>query len=155
MSPSSSRSLSREPSSATSSPRPSDSPTALAMASPRADPVRVPPDLFVPAVDPLPALTGRAPEDAEDPEDAVPDLLTWAALDPGRVVADPVRAPPAEVLAAPVFVPEACRGELCAVRAVAPVVAAAVAPGAPVGSTVQFRNMKYCWPSVHRLVVTQ
>jgi len=123
----------------------------LAMASPRADPVRVPPDLFVPAVDPLPALTGRAPEDAEDPEDAVPDLLTWAALDPGRVVAAPVRAPPAAVLAAPVFAPEACRGELCAV----PVVAAAVAPAAPVGSTVQFRNMKNCWPSVHRWVVTQ
>ena len=45
--------------------------------------------------------------------------------------------------------------ELCAVRAGAPVPALAVAllAAAPIGS--QFLNMKYCWPSVHRLVVTQ
>jgi hypothetical protein len=48
------------------------------------------------------------------------------------------------------------RRELCPVRtAGVPVVAAAVAPAAPAGSTVQFLNMKYCWPSVHRFVVTQ
>ena len=32
---------------------------------------------------------------------------------------------------------------------------AAGALAAPAGVTSQFRNMKYCWPSVHRFVVTQ
>ena len=46
-------------------------------------------------------------------------------------------------------------GDDGAVRTGAPVPALAVAllAAAPTGS--QFLNMKYCWPSVHRLVVTQ
>jgi hypothetical protein len=47
------------------------------------------------------------------------------------------------------------RAEFCVVFAVPPVVAPATAPAAPTSSVVQFLNMKYCWPSVHRLVVTQ
>ena len=60
---------------------------------------------------------------------------------------------------------EACRDEpdpdepgragFGAVRAEPPVVAPPTAPSAPTSSVVQFLNMKYCWPSVHRLVVTQ
>ena len=42
-----------------------------------------------------------------------------------------------------------------AVRAEPPVFAPPSAPSAPTGCGSQFLNMKYCWPSVHRLVVTQ
>ena len=108
--------------------------------------------------------------------DAVP-LLARAGADPcaaGRPLAEPLRAPLAAVLApgavlapAPeaVFAPEAGRDEpdpdetgragLGAVRDEPPVVAPPSAPSAPAGTGSQFLNMKYCWPSVHRLVVTQ
>jgi len=76
------------------------------------------------------------------------------------------RAPLAEVFAPPepdrlpsatgLADPEPDRSELCVVRPVMPVVAAAAAIAAlPVGTIAQFRNMKYCWPSVHTFVVTQ
>ena len=41
------------------------------------------------------------------------------------------------------------------VFAALPAVALPTAPSAPTGVVSQFLNMKYCWPSVHRLVVTQ
>jgi hypothetical protein len=93
-------------------------------------------------------------------------------------LAEPVRAPLAEPVRAPLAADlapdaalafdagraEACRdepdpddagrAELGAVRAGPPVVAA-TALSAAASSVVQFLNMKYCWPSVHRLVVTQ
>src|SRR5213078_4516788 len=101
-----------------------------------------------------------------------------------RPLAVPLRAPLAAVLAPAVLAPavlapavlapapgraeagraEACRDEpvpdagragFCAVLAVPPVVAPATAPAAPTGWGSQFLNMMYCWPSVHRLVVTQ
>jgi hypothetical protein len=70
----------------------------------------------------------------------------------GRVAAAAGRAavPAVEVLAAA----ERERSELCVATAVP--VAGAVALAAPAGvTTSQFRNMKYCWPSVHTFVVTQ
>ena len=67
------------------------------------------------------------------------------------VLAGPVLAVLA--FAGPVLAPDAGRAELCVTRAVP--LAAAVAPAAGTGSVVQFRNMKYCWPSVHTFVATQ
>ena len=47
-------------------------------------------------------------------------------------------------------VPELGRTELCVARTAVP-----AAPTVAGSAGAQFRNMKYCWPSVHRLVVTQ
>ena len=70
--------------------------------------------------------------------------------------ADPVFAPLPAALAAPdPEEPERGRSELWVARTGPPVVAPASAPAAPTGSVVQFLNMNHCWPSVHRLVVTQ
>ena len=90
---------------------------------------------------------------AADPVRAPP------AAEPVRApAAGPVRAPPAAALAAPDAAAD--RLKPGAQRALGgptgpPVVAPPSAPSAPTGSVVQFLNMKYCWPSVHRLVVTQ
>ena len=105
--------------------------------------------------------------------DVVPLLVARAEADPCPadrllavlVGAVPFRAPP-EVLVAPdagragrcpdeLDRDELDRPEFCAVLADPPVVAPPSAPSAPAGWGSQFRNMKYCWPSVHRLVVTQ
>ena len=73
-----------------------------------------------------------------------PDAV-FAGLLP--VFAAPVAVP---VLAVPVFAADVGRSELCAARTGLPPAGAAWA-----GSTVQLRNMKYCWPSVHTFVVNQ
>jgi len=109
--------------------------------SPAAEPVRGPLGPVLAAADPALALG------APDP---------WRPL-PAPVPDAAVRVPPVAVFAEPgaVFAaPDAGRSELCVARGWLPV-AAAVAPAACAGSTVQLRNMKYCWPSVHRFVVTQ
>src|SRR6266566_490740 len=129
---------------------------------------------------PVRAVPVRAVPVRAEP-DAVP-LLALAGADPcaaGRPVAEPLRAPLAAVLApeavlapAPeaVLAPEAGRAEagrdepdpdeagragFGATRAEPPAVAPPSAPSAPTGRGSQFLNMMYCWPSVHRLVVTQ
>jgi len=107
-------------------------------------------------------LTRAEPEPADAGRPLAVPAFASPAAEPVR--GPPVRAPPAAALAAPD--PEAPgdpgrgdpgrgdpgRGELCAVRT-EPTGPAVVAPAAPIGS--QFLNMKNCWPSVHRLVVTQ
>src|SRR5262249_17986812 len=96
------------------------------------------------------AAAGRAGRDGR--------ALPWLLCVPpelGRVFAAPA-----------VFVPGARGGPAAGLGAPAPGRGGrgggpgrgAARPGGPagsVGSVVQFRNMKYCWPSVHRLVVTQ
>ncbi|HJZ01647.1 MAG TPA: hypothetical protein VJ305_13055, partial [Streptosporangiaceae bacterium] len=139
---------------------------AAAAASPRADPVRG-------RVAPAPAVAdaGRdvlvrplAPADAGL---AVLELrvpLAPVFAEPAAGFTEPaagftvleLRVPLFTVfaeLAAGFAAPDVRRAVLWVARA-APV-AAAVALAACASSAVQFRNMKNCWPSVHRLVVTQ
>jgi hypothetical protein len=104
-------------------------------APPAVDPVRAPLPAVLAAPDPETALA------APDPEAAL------AAPDPEAALAAPDPAEAEE--------PERGRSELWVARTGPPVVAPASAPAAPAGSVVQFLNMKNCWPSVHRLVVTQ
>jgi hypothetical protein len=112
-------------------PEPVDAVRPLAVpvrAPPPDDPVRAPPEdepVRVPPVR-VPLPAALTAPDPEDPED--PD-------DPGRA--------------------EFGRSEFCVARTGAPMVAPPKAPSAPTGSVVQFLNIRYCWPSVHRLVVTQ
>src|SRR5690242_3587673 len=116
---------------------------------------------------------GRDEVPVRAPLDALAALMRAAAAGDVRPVDVPLRAPLAAlaapaVLAVPVLLaaPLAWRvaacpdepvreepvlAELCAVRAGA--LSVALLAAAPIGS--QFLNMKYCWPSVHRLVVTQ
>src|SRR5581483_4683211 len=105
------------------------------------------------------------------PLDALAALIRAAASADVRPVDVPVRAPAALAVPA-VLAPLAWRAVACpaepgraepdraepdAVRDEAPVpglgLAVALLAAVPIGS--QFLNMKYCWPSVHRLVVTQ
>jgi hypothetical protein len=86
----------------------------------------------------------RAPLSAE-PRGAVASVRPLLAA---------VRAPPDGAFALPPAdgraAPEVGRSELLVVRTVVPAAPAVAGTG---GS--QFLNMKYCWPSVHRFVVTQ
>jgi len=117
----------------------------------RAAAVLVPDDGLVP----LPA--GLAPL----PAGLVPLPAGLVPLAAGLVL--PVRAEPAVVFAAPdaglaeldaePAGPDSERIALRVARARPPTAVAVLLGGA--GSTVQLRNMKYCWPRVHTLVVTQ
>jgi hypothetical protein len=151
-------------------------PDAAAAASPEADPVRTCPDPLVAPPEPGAALgrdPGEAPAEPGRPLPApalAPPAAGFAgaalALAPDAGFAAPpalaLPAPPWAALAAP---PDAAdRGELGAGLAAGAadlvadadgLAAGAVAPAGCTLSTLQFRNMKYCWPSVHRFVVTQ
>src|SRR5690349_1446282 len=133
------------------------------------------PDRAVPVrAVPVRAVPVRAFPVEPEPDAVAP--LARAEADPDaavcRPLAVPLRAPLAAGLAPPAadLAPaagraEACRDEpvpdaagragFCVVFAAPPVVAPATAPAAPTGWGSQFLNMMYCWPSVHRLVVTQ
>src|SRR6266566_994889 len=124
-------------------------------------------------------VAGRDAVPVRPEPEAAPPPLARAGAGPGaacRPLALPLRAPLAAVLAPEAVLAswagraEACRAGacragrdpdeagrawFCAGRAGPPVVAPPTAPSAPPVSVVQFLNMKYCWPSVHRLVVTQ
>src|SRR6476469_5098804 len=123
---------------------------------------------------PVRAVPVRAFPVEPEPDAVAP--LARAEADPDAAVCRPlavplreplaaVLAPPAAVLAPAAVRAEACpdepvpdapaRAGFCAVFAAPPVVAPATAPAAPTGRGSQFLNMMYCWPSVHRLVVTQ
>jgi len=69
------------------------------------------------------------------------------AANAARPLPVPERTPPEDGFVPP---PVAGRSELCVARTVAP-----GAPAVAGSGGAQFLNMKYCWPIVHRFVVTQ